>query len=193
MKSMFRTAIAISALTALQAASGAAAQEGGATVSLRIDATTISLPASVNARLASLARETMSRCGPNTRQHPHNFGAAAMLASQRRERALETSRLHVVFDRPFTTVSHLGGRLPVSEVTLGLGRDDLFVGPDFTRHGAQVTEHLQCEYLPSLEIACLPELATHLPSRYRETCAKFERGSDGRIVMPPPDIAPSCS
>ena len=82
----------------------------------------------------------------------------------------------------------------VSEVTLGIGGDGgLFVGPDFTRHAEQVVEHLQCEYLPSLELACLPELAPHLPPRYREACAKLERGADGRIVMPPPDIAPSCS
>ena len=188
-----RTSIAVVAFAALQAASGAAAHEGGAAVSLRIDARAISLPASVGERLASLARETMSRCGPNTRQHPHNFGGAAMLASLRRERTLESSRLHIVYDRPFETVSHLGGALLVSEVTLGLGGQDLFVGPDFTRHGAQVAEHLQCEYLPSLEIACLPELAAHLPARYRETCARLERGSDGRIVMPPLDIAPSCS
>jgi hypothetical protein len=55
------------------------------------------------------------------------------------------------------------------------------------------TEHLQCEYLPALELACLPELAPHLPASYRETCAKLERDVQGRIVMPPPDVAPSCS
>lgn len=190
---MMRTSIGVVAFAALQAASGAAAQEAGAAVSLRIDGTEIPLSATVGARLAGHARETMKLCGPNTRQHPHNFGRAAMLAPLRRERTLETSRLHVVYDRPFETVSHLGGTLRVSEVTLGLGGNDLFVGPDFTRHGAQVAEHLHCEYLPSLEIACLPELAAHLPARYRETCARLERGSDGRIVMPPPDIAPSCS
>ena len=188
-----RTSFTAVAFAALQAASGAAAQGGGAAVSLRIDGTEIPLSASVGARLADLARDTMKACGPNTRQHPHNFGGSAMLAPLRRERALETSRLHVVYERPFETVSHLGGTLRVSEVTLGLAGPDLFVGPEFTRHGAQVVEHLQCEYLPSLEIACLPELAAHLPARYRETCARLERGSDGRIVMPPPDVAPSCS
>jgi hypothetical protein len=30
-------------------------------------------------------------------------------------------------------------------------------------------------------------------ARYRETCAALERDAAGRIVMPPPDIAPSCS
>lgn len=190
---MMRTLLAAVAFASLQAASGAAAQEGGAAVSLRIDGREIPLSATVGARLAGLARETMKYCGPNTRQHPHNFGGAAMHALLRRERTLETSRLHVVYDRPFETVSHLGGTLRVSEVTLGLAGDDLFVGPDFTRHGTQVVEHLQCEYLPSLEVACLPELAAHLPARYRETCARLERGSDGRIVLPPPDIAPSCS
>ena len=45
--------------------------------------------------------------------------------------------------------------------------------------------------LPSLELACLAELAPHLPARYRDTCAKMERDAQGRIVMPPPDIAPA--
>ncbi len=188
-----RRSIAAIVFATLQAASEAAAQEGGDRVSLRIEGREIPISAAGGARLAGLARETVKLCGPNTRQHPHNFGGAAMLAPVRLERALETSRLHVVYSRTFETVSHLGGTLPVSEVTLGLGGDGLFVGPDFTRHGAQVVEHLQCEYLPSLEIACLPELAAHLPARYRDTCAKFTRGSDGKIVMPPPDIAPSCS
>lgn len=189
---MMRTSIA-AAFAAVLAANGAVAQDGAAAVSLRIDAREIPLSPGLGARLATLARETMSRCGPNTRQHAHNFGAAALLAAMRRERTLEGSRLQVVYDRAFETVSHLGGTLLVSEVTLGLAGKDLFVGPDFTRHDGRVVEHLQCEYLPSLEIACLPELAPHLPARYRETCAKLERGADGRILMPPPDIAPSCS
>ena len=186
---MMRKSIAVLLLAALQATGHAA----GASVSLRIDGREIPLSANVETRLADLARETMKLCGPNTRQHPHNFAGSAMLASLRHERILQASRLHVVYDRPFQTVSHLGGALQVSEVTLGLGGDDLFVGPDFTRHGSQVVEHLQCEYLPSLEIACLAELAAHLPARYRETCARLERDKDGKIVMPPPDIAPSCS
>jgi hypothetical protein len=188
---MMRKAIALFLLAAVQAAGHCAA--AGATVSLRIDGREIPLAATVETRLADLAHEAMKRCGPNTRQHPHNFGPSALLASPRHERILQRSRLHVVYDRPFHTVSHLGGTLQVSEVTLGLGGDDYFVGPGFTRHGGQVVEHLQCEYLPSLEIACQPELTAHLPERYRETCARLERDNGGRIVMPPPDIAPSCS
>jgi hypothetical protein len=98
-----------------------------------------------------------------------------------------------VFAEPFVSQSHLGGTLGISEALVGLEHSSYFVGPNFTRHGMAFTEHLQCEYLPALELACLPELAPHLPASYRETCAKFERGADGRIVMPPPDIAPSCS
>ena len=188
---MMRKPIVTLLLAALQATGHAAA--AGAVVSLRIDGREIPLSANAETRLADLARETMKLCGPNTRQHAHNFAGSALRASLRHERTLQTTRLHVVYDRPFQTVSHLGGTLQVSEVTLGLAGDDLFVGPDFTRHGGQVVEHLQCEYLPSLEIACLPELAAHLPARYRETCARFERDKDGKIVMPPPDIAPSCS
>lgn len=190
---MVRVSVVAVAFVLAQASSGAAAQEAGAAVSLRIDGAEIPLSAGLRARLAGLARETMGRCGPNTRHHPHNFGVAAILASERRQRTLEGSRLHVVYDAPFETASHLGGALVVSEVTLGLEGKDLFVGPGFTRHGGQVVEHLQCRYLPALEIACLPELAPHLSPRYGRTCATLERGPDGRIVMPPPDIAPSCS
>jgi hypothetical protein len=190
---MRRKWIALGVFAGMHAASGAAAPEGAASVSLRVDGAEVALSAAARTRLAALARETVQLCGPNTRQHPHNFGSSAMLAALRRDRTLGTSRLHVVYARPFETVSHLGGTLPVSEVTLGLGGEGLFVGPDFTRHGGQVVEHLHCEYLPSLEIACLPELAAHLPARYRETCARFARGPDGKILMPPPDIAPSCS
>jgi hypothetical protein len=68
----------------------------------------------------------------------------------------------------------------------------MLVGPDFTRHGAAAAEHLQWESLLALELACLPELAPHLPARYCEACAALERDAAGR-VMPPPDIAPSCS
>jgi len=99
----------------------------------------------------------------------------------------------VRFAEPFVSESHLGGVIGVSEALIGLEHDELFVGPDFTRHGEAIVEHLQCGYLPSLELACLAELAPYLPARYRETCARLERDENGRIVMPPPDIAPSCS
>ena len=184
---------AVAALIFAYAAGPAGAQDAASAVSLRLGGKEIPLSAALGARLTSLARETLSRCGPNTRQHPHNFGLAALLADQRWQRVRDGSRLHVVFGTPFDTVSHLGGALPVSEVTIGLEDKDFFVGPDFTRHGGQVVEHLQCQYLPSLELACLPELAPHLPARYLETCARLERSAAGRIVMPPPDIAPSCS
>lgn len=190
---MVRTSIAVMLIATLPGPAGAGARDVEAVTSLRIEGREVALPAPVGARLAGLAREALRACGPNTLQHPHNFGASALLAPLRRERTLQGSRLHVVYARPFETVSHLGGRLPVSEVTLGLGGDELLVGPDFTAHGSQVAEHLHCEYLPSLEIACLPELAPHLPARYGEACARLARDADGKIVMPPPDIAPSCS
>jgi hypothetical protein len=185
--------VATVAFIVAQAVVGAPAQADGGAVSLRLGGKEIALPASVGVRLAGLARETFSRCGPNTRLHPHNFGASAILAPDRLHRTLNGSRLHVAYAAPFESVSHLGGALMVSEVTLGLEGGDLFVGPVFTRDVRGVVEHLQCEYLPALEIACLTELAPHLPARYRETCARLTRGADGRILMPPPDIAPSCS
>ena len=162
-------------------------------VSLRLGDRDVALEPALAVRLAELAKERLERCGPNTVQHRHNFGVAAAGVEDRWKRLLAASRLRVVFPEPFVTQSHLGGTLGVSEALIGLEHKDFFVGPDFTRHGGVAVEHLQCEYLPALEIACLPELAPHLPARYRETCAKLERDAHGRIVMPPPDIAPSCS
>jgi hypothetical protein len=162
-------------------------------VSLRLGGKEIALTPQLNRDLAALARETLSRCGPNTTQHPGNFGLAAIGVEGRWKALLAGSRLRVRFAQPFVSESHLGGTLGVSEALIGLEHKELFVGPDFTRHGAAIAEHLQCGYLPSLELACLAELQPHLPARYRETCAKLERDARGRIVMPPPDIAPSCS
>lgn len=162
-------------------------------ISLRLGGGDVPLAADVSLRVAALAREMMSRCGPNTRQHRQNFGDAAGNTESRWTGTLAGSRLHVVFAAPFETVSHLGGRFPVSEVVIGFEQQALFVGPDFSRHAGMVAEHLNCEYLPALELACLAELAPHMPPHYRDICRKLERGADGRIVMPPPDIAPSCS
>jgi hypothetical protein len=162
-------------------------------VSLRLGGKEIPLGAPLRERLATLARATLERCGPNTGQHPGNFGLAALGAEQRWQRLLEGSRLRVRFAEPFVTESHLGGTRGVSEALIGLEQEALFVGPDLTRHGTAIVEHLQCGYLPSLELACLAELQPYLPARYRETCTKLERDASGRIVMPPPDIAPSCS
>ena len=162
-------------------------------VSLRLGGKDVQLGSQLTRQLAGLAREALTRCGPNTTQHPGNFGLASIGVEGRWKALLEGSRLRVRFAEPFVTESHLGGTLGVSEALIGLEQRDFFVGPGFTRHGAAVAEHLQCGYLPQLELACLAELQPHLPARYRETCAKLERDAQGRIVMPPPDIAPSCS
>ena len=168
---------------------GASAQE----ISLRLGGRDVPISPQLRSDLQSLARQMLSRCGPNTLQHPGNFGLAAAGVEERWKRTLAGSRLRIVFAEPFVTESHLGGSLGVTEALVGLENQGLFVGPNLTRHGASFAEHLQCEYLPALELACLPGLAPHLPASYRETCAKLERGADGRIVLPPPDIAPSCS
>jgi hypothetical protein len=162
-------------------------------VSLRLGGKEIPLSDALSQGLATLAREALARCGPNTSQHASNFGVAAFGVEGRWKKLLEGSRLRVRFAEPFVSESHLGGTLGVSEALIGLEDKDFFVGPDFTRHGTAITEHLQCGYLPSLELACLAELQPHLPARYRETCARLERDAQGRIVMPSPDIAPSCS
>jgi len=162
-------------------------------VSLRLGGKEVELGPALRERLVSLSREALSRCGPNTSRHAGNFGLAAFGVERRWKQLLEGSRLRVRFAEPFVSESHLGGTLGVSEALIGFEHKDLFVGPDLTRHGEAIAEHLQCGYLPSLELACLSELAPHLPARYRETCARLERDAQGRIVMPPPDIAPSCS
>jgi hypothetical protein len=173
----------------LIAAGPACAQEA----SLRLGGKDMPLAPGVQARVASLAREMFSRCGPNTLQHSGNFGRAALGTEKRWTSVLDGSRLRIRFAEPFVTTSHLGGTLGVSEAVVGLEQQGLFVGPNFSRHGTTLVEHLQCEYLPALELACLPELAPLLPASYRETCARLERDGRGRILMPPPDIAPSCS
>ncbi len=165
----------------------------GDQLSLRLGGQDVPLDASLRERLGGLSREIMARCGPNTLQHPGNFGPFAAFAEGRWQRVLAGSHLHVVLGERFESRSHLGGALPASELLIGLEDEDLFVGPDFTRDRGAVAEHLQCGYLPSLELACLPELAPHLPARYRESCARLERDAAGRIVTPPPDVAPSCS
>jgi hypothetical protein len=162
-------------------------------VSLRLGGKEIALAPEVSKQLSMLAREALARCGPNTSRHPGNFGLSAFGVENRWKALAQGSRLRVRFAEPFVSESHLGGTLGVSEALIGLEQKDFFVGPGFTRHGAAVTEHLQCGYLPQLELACLAELQPHLPARYRETCARLERDAQGRIVMPPPDIAPSCS
>ena len=162
-------------------------------VSLRLGGKELPLTPALRERLASLAQETLRHCGPNTGQHPGNFGRAASGAEQRWQRLLEGSRLRVRFAEPFVSESHLGGTRGVSEALIGLEHEELFVGPDFTRHGTAIVEHLQCGYLPSLELACLAELQPHLPARYREPAPGWSAMRSGRIVMPPPDIAPSCS
>ena len=162
-------------------------------ISLRLAGNEIELSPKAKRELAALARQALQRCGPNTTAHPGNFGLAAFSVEKRWKETLEGPRLRIRFAEPFVSESHLGGTLGVSEAIIGLEHKDFFVGPDFTRHGAAVVEHLQCGYLPLLELACLAELQPHLSPRYRETCAKLERDEKGRIVMPPPDIAPSCS
>jgi hypothetical protein len=176
-------------LGAVLAATGA----GGEELSLRLDGKEVPVSAPSQIRLQALARQMLSRCGPNSLQHAGNFGPSAMTTDKRLQGVTQGSRLRVHFAEPFTTTSNLGGTLGVSEAVIGLGEHGYFVGPSFTRHGEAWVEHLQCDYLPALELACSAELAPHLPASYRDTCAKLERDSAGRIVMPPPDIAPSCS
>lgn len=182
-------AMKLAALFAAFMSTAAVADE----VSLRIAGKEVTLSSDAQMRLPAFAREALRRCGPNTALHPGNFGLAAFGVEKRWQQTLEGSRLRIRFTEPFVSESHLGGALGVSEAVIGLEHEQFFVGPDFTRHGGAIAEHLQCGYLPLLELACFAELAPHLPVRYRETCAKLERDEKGRITMPPPDIAPSCS
>jgi len=176
-------------LLLLLVAGSACAQDA----SLRVSGKEISLDPETRAKVVALAKDMYRRCGPNTLQHVGNFGPGVASTEKRFASVDGTTRLHVRFSDSFVSTSHLGGTLGVSEAVIGLAQPEVFVGPNFSRHGAALAEHLQCEYLPALELACLAELSPFLPERYRETCAKLERDEKGRIVMPPPDIAPSCS
>ena len=190
MRNLFSALVAV---FALHAPPLLAQSSSGAEVSLRLGGKPVALDSGLQRRLAGFVREMLARCGPNTRQHPENFGTSATGVDGRWKRLLENSHLRVRFAAPLITESHLGGKLDVSEALIGLEHAQYFVGPGFSRHGEAITEHLSCGYLPALEIACLAELAPFLPAGYREVCARFERDAGGRIVMPPPDIAPSCS
>ena len=183
----------IFALAALLLAAPASAQTYKQ-LSVRLDGRDVSLPGDVATRVAAQARAVLSRCGPNTRQHAGNFGAAGARTDARWSAAdAGASRIHVVYAEPFEIRSLLGGQVMVSEVLIGFGQEGLFVGPDFSRHDRAVVEHMGCDYLASLELACLPELGPYMGAAHRQTCARLERGADGRILIPPPDIAPSCS
>lgn len=172
---------------------GAQAVADADRISLRLGGREIALSPVVHARIAGLAREIVAVCGPNSVRHPGNFGPQALGVEHRLGGLLQASRLHIVFAKTVQARSQLGGDMPVSEAVIGLEDEKLFVGPTITRHEGAVAEHLQCGYLASLELACLPELGPHLAAGYGATCRRLERGADGRIVMPPPDIAPSCS
>lgn len=110
-------------------------------VSLRLAGKELRLEPGVERRLAGLARDMLRRCGPNTQRHPHNFGLAAIAVQRRWKEVAEGSRLRVRFAEPFVTESHLGGALGVSEAFIGLASAELFVGPNFTRHGDAIVEH----------------------------------------------------
>lgn len=162
-------------------------------VSLRLGGSEVTLSPLATGQLAARARALMARCGPNTALHPGNFGQSVGQTEMRLRQTLDGSRLAIVFTPPLETQSLLGGALPAGEAVIGLERDDLFVGPYFTNGPGGPVEHLQCDYLAALELACSAELAAYLPARYRETCARLERDPQGRLVMPPADVAPSCS
>jgi hypothetical protein len=158
-------------LLAALAANPASAQQ----VELRLGGKEVALSGEAQAQMHALAREMFSHCGPNSVQHVGNFGPAAVMTEKRLQAVAQSSRLRLRFAEPFTTVSHLGGTLGVSEAVIGLAQVGTFVGPNFSRHGDAWVEHLQCEYLPALELACLPALTGVLPGTYRDTCAKLER------------------
>jgi hypothetical protein len=70
-------------------------------VSLRLGGKEVQLEPVLREPLAALGREVLRRCGPNTSQHPGNFGLAAIGVEQRWKLVIEGSRLRVVFaERP---------------------------------------------------------------------------------------------
>ena len=162
-------------------------------LTLRLSGADVQLPDAVSARLAGTVREWVSSCGPNSLQHPQNFGPLAQETESRWHRMLGSSRLHVVYAQPFESVAWSGERLPVSEVLIGLA-DDEFLGPELTRSaGRAVSEHTKCGTVQALEFSCMPELFPYLPARYTRVCAFLKRDPAGHIIEPEADIAPSCS
>ena len=143
-------------------------------------------------RIARAARDMMGRCGFNSLQHSGNFGSGRPPLVQRWNEVLSGSHLYVRYAAPFESRSGLGETLPVTEVLIAFEDADR-LGPEFTRHGESVVEHIRCGDPFALELMCMAELAPYLPASYRRNCEHLRFGANDRPLELPPDIAPSCS
>ena len=143
-------------------------------------------------RIARAVRDMMGRCGFNSLQHSGNFGSGRPSPVQRWNEVLSGPHLYVRYAAPFESRSGLGETLPVTEVLIAFEHSD-YIGPELTRHGETVAEHIRCGDQFALELMCMAELAPYLPASYRRNCEHLRFGADGRPRELPPDIAPSCS
>lgn len=161
-------------------------------IELHLAGKPVPVDASVGQRIALAVRDMMGRCGFNTVQHAGNFGSGRPSAVQRWNEALAGPHLYVRYSAPFQSRSGLGETLPATEVLIAFEHPD-YIGPEFTRHGETVAEHIRCGDQFALELMCMAELAPYLPASYRRNCEHLRFGADGRPLDLPPDIAPSCS
>lgn len=74
-------------------------------VSLRLGGKEIGLTPQLGKKVATLAREALARCGPNTTQHPGNFGLAALGVEGRWKGLAEGSRLRRAAAAPARALS----------------------------------------------------------------------------------------
>ncbi len=159
---------------------------------LHLAGKSVPLDARVGRRIALAVRDMMGRCGFNSVQHAGNFGSGRPSPVQRWSEVLAGPHLYLRYTAPFQSRSGLGETLPVTEVLIAFEHAD-YIGPEFSRHGDLVAEHIRCGDQFALELMCMAELAPYLPASYRRNCAHLRFGADGRPLDLPPDIAPSCS
>lgn len=187
-----RVVAALVIAVAVAQAAGASDYPAYRSIEMRIGGSSIVLGAETGKRVARAVRDMMGHCGFNTRQHPGNFGSERPSPAKRWSEALDGSHLRVRFAAPFESRSGTGAGLPVTEVLIAFDHAD-YIGPEFTRHGDKVVEHIRCGDRYALELMCMAELGPHFPASYRRNCKHLEFGADGRPLELPADIAPSCS
>jgi hypothetical protein len=83
--------------------------------------------------------------------------------------------IHVRFPEPIRT--RRGGRVPVSEVVVGL-RHPTFIGPELSRHGDLVVGHVKCDGHRSLALMCATAVRPHLLPRQALSCESYEAIGD---------------
>ena len=124
--------------------------------------------------VAEIVRRLAAGCSINSFTSPDIFRGRVGAAEWR---ALESRpHLYARYPAPFAVRVGAGGGRPLlaSEVLIGVD-DAEFIGPDLTRHDGVVAMHVKCDGKTSLELMCLPALASHLPTSYARNCDVLRR------------------